>query len=130
MEFEIYVDHRPKLVATARSGAGIQLVPFAVSVSGPISPYEHVYNVAPESGYVSSLDVPVHSSPGPTVYVRAKNGALYARMELDASHRADDNGVKISANIALNPSGSRSLEGFRRSARPKVTEAGIRTSAF
>jgi hypothetical protein len=135
VEFDLTLEkegprERPRLRVTACTGGGIQLVPYAVSLSGRLSPYEHVYNIAPTSGYVSSLEVPLQSSPGPTLYVRSRNGALYARMELDALMTGDDSWVKTRANLAVNPSGSRSLEGFRFSSHPKITKAVIGDAAF
>jgi hypothetical protein len=133
LEFEVVLERegrraRPKLTVTGRNGAEVQLVPHAISVSGNLSPYEHVYGIAPVNDYVSSIVVPVGSSPGPTVYVRARAGALFARMELDARNPADDV-VHISANIALNPTGSRSLEAVWDGRERKTTKIAIRTSA-
>ncbi len=56
LEFEAFFEmegkyERKRLRVTGLNGAGVLQVPPRISLVGTISPYEHVYLVAPETGY-------------------------------------------------------------------------------
>ena len=68
-------DLRPRVRITGLNGTQLLHVPPDVSLSGSLSPYEHVFRIAPESGYQDEIVLQDSGSvPGPMIYLRARKG--------------------------------------------------------
>ncbi|MHA3773980.1 hypothetical protein ACXR0O_20810 [Verrucomicrobiota bacterium sgz303538] len=119
VEFEIFFEkegqyERTRLRMTGINGTELQVIPYEVSLTGKLSPYENVFLVAPETGYTNTALVPVDHSPGPQIYLRVRNGKFFARAEVDAYGRADEHSANLYVQLFINAAGSRLLEGPRR----------------
>ncbi len=100
-----------RLRITGLNGTQILQVPSDVSLSGNLSPYERVFRIAPESGYHDEITLPNPGSvPGPTIYLKARGGRIYGRMQAEAWGRSDQINARCEVQLILNPSGQRQLE--------------------
>lgn len=101
----------PRLRIIGLNGTEVLQVPNELSLTEPISPYEHVYRIAPESGYQSKMVVlKPCGSPGQTIYIRARDGRLHGRLNLDAQGDGRQLRARYSGDLFINNSGSRRLE--------------------
>lgn len=102
---------RPRLRISGLNGAKVCQVPHDLSFSGSLSPYEHIFRIAPQNGYQDETVIQrPGSSPGPMIYVSARDGHLYARMTVDAWGRSDESKARCRVHLFVNPTGDRRLE--------------------
>jgi hypothetical protein len=102
---------RPRLRITGLNGARLLHVPPSVSFSGSLSPYEHVFRIAPEGGYQDEVVIEdPSSSPGPMIYVAARGGRFYARMTVNARAQSDRTNAPCTVQIFTRTTGGRLLE--------------------
>jgi hypothetical protein len=104
---------RGRLRITGLNGTMITQVPFYVTLTEPPSSFDTVMQWAPEQGYEESIIIrEPGSSPGPSVYVRWKDGTRYARLTLTGYcnlHLDEPKEGFVRAKLIVNPSGSRNL---------------------
>ena len=104
-------DIQPRVRITGLNGTQLLQVSSDVALSGSLSPYEHVFRIAPESGYQDEIVLQNSGSrPGPTIYLRARGGQLYGRMNIEAWGRRDQTRARCEVWLYLNPTGRRQLE--------------------
>jgi hypothetical protein len=102
---------RNRLRITGVNGAKVFQVPPTVCLSGALSSYEHMFKVAPQTGYQDETVIQNPGSlPGPMIYVSARDGHLYARMSVDVYGRANEAKARCSVTLFVNPTGNRQLE--------------------
>ena len=116
LRFDIFFEmdgqyERPRLRITGLNEAQVLQVAPNVSFTGNLSDYEHVFRIAPQSGYQNETVVlQPGSSPGPMIYIKARGGKMFARMTVDASGRRNEKEARCRVHLYLNPAGSRLLE--------------------
>lgn len=72
---------RSRLRVIAMNGAGVLQVPYYSNLVSPLSSFENVMKIAPPGGYSESVVIAdPGSSPGPNIYVRARDGRTFARL--------------------------------------------------
>lgn len=102
---------RARLRISGINGARVLQVPPEISLSASLSPYEHIFRIAPQSGYGDEAVIQRPSdSPEPTIYVAARDGRLYARMTVYAAGRSFEAKAQCRVQLFLNPTGGRQLE--------------------
>jgi hypothetical protein len=102
---------RTRLRITGVNGSKVLQVPPEVSLSGTLSPYEHIFRIAPQTGYQDETVIQnPGSSPGPMIYVSARDGHIYARARVDVYGSANNAKAGCSVELFVNPTGSRQLE--------------------
>jgi hypothetical protein len=100
-----------RLRITGLNGTQVLQVPHESSLTEPLTPFEHLYRIAPESGYASeTIVIRPGDTPGPTIYIRARDGHLHGRMELNAQGNGRDPKVRYSGSLAISKAGDRRLE--------------------
>jgi hypothetical protein len=105
------------LQVTGINGSSVMQFAWPILLSGSLSPYEAVYLIAPESGYMTTLTVN-ESGNEPTFYVRGQDGRSFARVVVNlmvhgqAMYAVEDKpwSANMDAKIYKNPNGSRLLE--------------------
>jgi hypothetical protein len=102
---------RPRLRIAGLNGTRVVQVPPLLSFSRPVSPYEHMFRVAPASGYEDETVIQeAGSSPGPMIYFSARDGRLYGRFTVNAAFRNDRGPTRCRVELYTAPLGSRYLE--------------------
>lgn len=102
---------RARLRISGLNGAKVLQLPPDVSLSGSLSPYEHIFRIAPQNGYRDETVVQrPGDSPEPMIYVSARDGRLYARMTVYASGRNFEAKARCRVQLFMNPTGTRGLE--------------------
>jgi hypothetical protein len=102
---------RNRLRITGLNQTQVLQVPSNVSLADSLSPYEHVFRIAPKDGYQTETVVQEPGSSGNgTIYVRGRGGKFYARLTVDASGRSNEKEARCWVKLCLNPTGSRLLE--------------------
>lgn len=75
---------RSRLRLIAMNGAGVLQVPYFIRLVDPPASFEKAMKIAPAKGYEeSTVLMEPGSSPGPMIYVRARDGKTYARLAVD-----------------------------------------------
>ncbi len=93
---------RARLRLTALNGAGVIQVSYLSSLAAPLSSFENVMKIAPAGGYQDSTVLREPGNiPGPTIYVKARDGHTYARLEINAFYRSDQPNSEASVRIKL-----------------------------
>ena len=110
-EIENGQHERPRLRITGVNGAKVLQVPPHVSLSGSLSPFEHVFRIASQTGYQEDTVIArPGDSPGPMIYVSARNGHLFARFTVDAWGRSKEAKAPCRVKLFVNSTGGRLLE--------------------
>ncbi len=100
-----------KVRVTGLNGTQVLQLPYAVSLSEDLSSYEHIFRIAPESGYHDEIILQdAGSLPGPTIYLKMRGGRIYGRMDVHAWGRSDQKKAPCEVWLYLNPTGQRQLE--------------------
>ena len=102
---------RNRLRISGVNGAKVFQVPPTVCLSGALSSYEHIFKVAPQTGYQDETVIQNPGSlPGPMIYISARDGHLYARMSVNVYGRANEPKARCDVKLFLNTTGNRHLE--------------------
>ena len=102
---------RSRLRISGLNGAKVLQVPPDVPLSGNLPPYEHIFRIAPQSGYRDETIVQrPGDSPGPMIYVSARDSRLSARITVYASGRSFEAKAQCRVQLFVNPEGARRLE--------------------
>jgi hypothetical protein len=100
---------------TGLKGATLLLMEGAPTFAHPPSPYEHMYGIAPQTGYQPEI---ILTSPNarrsgqgqPTLYIRSQNGLLHTRLLLEFSPSAQGEEPRFTGTLITQTTGSRVLE--------------------
>lgn len=103
---------RSRLRVIAMNGAGVLQVPYYSNLASPLSSFENVMKIAPSGGYSESVVISdPGSSPGPNIYVRARDGRTFARLGISGLDNPKNPGeeARLWINLLKTSDGSRAL---------------------
>lgn len=103
---------RSRLRVIAMNGAGVLQVPYYSNLVSPLSSFENVMKIAPSGGYSESVVISEPgSSPGPHIYVRARDGRTFARLGISGLSNPKNPGetARLSVSLLKTTDGSRAL---------------------
>ncbi len=103
---------RKRIRVVGLNGAGVTQVPYYSNLSDTPSTFENVMQVAPIDGYEASIVIQRPGSSGePTIYVRARDGRTFARLDIQDNYKpgTSDSNTRVRVELVKTSDPSRAL---------------------